>query len=668
MHSFTDMIQPMTNWLYAHPHWALLITFIISFTESLAIIGSIIPGSVTMTAIGMLAGSGIMRVDLTFLAAILGAIAGDTGSYTIGFIFSHRLTHAWPFSRYPTWLEYGKAYFERYGAISVLIGRFVGPIRSIIPVIAGMMQMNRFYFIFANIISAIGWSILYVLPGVLIGLAGTELSTEGATRLFVSILIVLIVMWAAGLGIKWLFINTNQFLHVKLHAIWMHLKSHSLFPRFLKNLAPPHEVNHYPTAGLTLLLMFSVILFVLMMVLIYHDNTAYLINHPTYLFLQSLRTQSFDVFFVVFNLMIGAIPLLTLYFSFIIYTIYYRQWRTLRYWLSLGLISSLIFCVGIHQPSIKSLASTHLAIATSLFGFFSCYLSRQYQTHTLLSVRILLCITLFLAGIGALYLGDNVLINVMAAYFIGTTIALMHWVFYRRIEQSDRQSQHFICIISLVVALASGVSCLIYFNKEAQAHSRQPPVYVIAETIWWNQKHPLLPLYTTNRIGKTIGLLNVQYAGSITKLSQTLEMKGWKMESISFFHALLLRASGTNLTEELPLMAHLYLNRKPALIMTYDPGNQQELLVLRLWQSNYHLSQKQESIWIGNLAPRVQQKPGKTQSYQGIAIQSYLLQSLPKFKYKQIWLPKRYLKPLPNPESSLILIIKQPRIESRQRS
>ncbi|WP_188883521.1 DedA family protein, partial [Alicyclobacillus cellulosilyticus] len=150
---FSDYLQPLTTWIYANPHWALFFTFLISFTESLAIIGSIIPGSVTMTAIGILAGSGVMRIDLTLLAAAAGAVAGDGASYLLGSIFKHRLPNMWPFSRNPNWLRYGRDYFAKHGGKSVLIGRFIGPLRSIIPLIAGMMHMNRWHFLIANVVS-----------------------------------------------------------------------------------------------------------------------------------------------------------------------------------------------------------------------------------------------------------------------------------------------------------------------------------------------------------------------------------------------------------------------------------------------------------------------------------------------------------------------------------
>src|SRR5580704_13178436 len=146
MNLFVDYIQPLTDWLQANPRWSLFITFFIALAESLAIVGSIIPGSITMTAIGILAGSGVMRLDLTLIAAILGAVCGDSLSYALGFFYSERLLDVWPFKKYPKWLKYGKDFFARHGGKSVLLGRFIGPLRSLIPVIAGILHMKQWRF------------------------------------------------------------------------------------------------------------------------------------------------------------------------------------------------------------------------------------------------------------------------------------------------------------------------------------------------------------------------------------------------------------------------------------------------------------------------------------------------------------------------------------------
>lgn len=256
MNLFVDYVQPLTVWLQQNPHWSLFITFLISLTESLAIVGSIVPGSVTMTAIGILAGSGIMRIDLTLLAAILGAVAGDSLSYLLGYYYSDRLTEIWPFSKYPRWIQYGKDFFETHGGKSVLIGRFVGPLRSIIPVIAGILHMKQWRFFVANLLSAIGWSLLYVMPGVAIGAASHELSTESATRLFILILILLAGLWFISLFIKRIIGLLSSILKLHLHTFWLKLKNNSIFVYVHQKITPHGETNHYHTAAFVLITVF----------------------------------------------------------------------------------------------------------------------------------------------------------------------------------------------------------------------------------------------------------------------------------------------------------------------------------------------------------------------------------------------------------------------------
>ena len=199
MHFFMNYVEPLITWLRANPTSGISITFIISFAESLAIIGSIVPGSVTMTAIGILAGSGVMRIDLTIVAAVLGAICGDGASYMLGYIFRDKLPNTWIFKRYPLWLSYGKKYFERHGGKSVLIGRFFGPLRSIIPVIAGMMHMDKIRFFLCNVISGIVWSLIYIVPGILIGAESDYISHNITVKWMMLLFVVLVAIWVISL-------------------------------------------------------------------------------------------------------------------------------------------------------------------------------------------------------------------------------------------------------------------------------------------------------------------------------------------------------------------------------------------------------------------------------------------------------------------------------------
>src|SRR3990167_3083545 len=117
----SDIVSPLLQWLNANPEWAGLATFLISAAESVAIIGTIVPGSITMTAIGALAGAGVIPLGPTLMWAILGAIVGDGISYWIGYYFKDRLAYVWPFKKHPTLLITGEKFFHKYGGMSVFI-------------------------------------------------------------------------------------------------------------------------------------------------------------------------------------------------------------------------------------------------------------------------------------------------------------------------------------------------------------------------------------------------------------------------------------------------------------------------------------------------------------------------------------------------------------------
>jgi membrane protein DedA with SNARE-associated domain len=96
-----DIVGPLLQWLNANPNMAGLVTFIISAAESVAIIGTIVPGTIMMTALGALAGAGVIPLWQTIFWAILGAVVGDGISYWMGHYFKDRLPSLWPFRNNP---------------------------------------------------------------------------------------------------------------------------------------------------------------------------------------------------------------------------------------------------------------------------------------------------------------------------------------------------------------------------------------------------------------------------------------------------------------------------------------------------------------------------------------------------------------------------------------
>jgi len=192
-------IQPFFTWLAEHPAWSGLIVFLIAFTESLFVVGIIVPGTILMFGVGTLVGAGVLGLQETMLIAFLGAVAGDGLSYWIGLHYHKQFLLMWPLKNNPHHIERGKAYFEKHGGKSVLFGRFVGPVRPFIPAIAGMMEMPAKYFFTINVISAAIWSPFYLLPGIVFGSSINLASVVGAR-----LIVLLLFVAACLLCVAWL--------------------------------------------------------------------------------------------------------------------------------------------------------------------------------------------------------------------------------------------------------------------------------------------------------------------------------------------------------------------------------------------------------------------------------------------------------------------------------
>lgn len=164
-------IQTLVAWLSENPGWLNVAMFVTALAESLAIAGILVPGVALLFAIALLAAQADASLPQLLLWAGAGAVVGDALSYWLGRQLQGRLHRIWPLSRHPEMLARAEALFLRHGGKSVVMGRFVGPIRPVIPLVAGAFNMAPRRFLLFNVASAIAWAPVYVLPGFVVGSA-----------------------------------------------------------------------------------------------------------------------------------------------------------------------------------------------------------------------------------------------------------------------------------------------------------------------------------------------------------------------------------------------------------------------------------------------------------------------------------------------------------------
>jgi len=158
-------LDSLTGWLTAHPEGLGLAIFLTACIECLAVLGVILPGGVLMFALAAMAGSGVLSLGQTLLLGYVGGLLGDALSYTLGRHFHQGIRRLPVLRHHPEWLIGAEVYFQRYGIASLLLGRYIGPLRPMLPMIAGMLDMPLPRFILVCLLSAAGWATAYLLPG-----------------------------------------------------------------------------------------------------------------------------------------------------------------------------------------------------------------------------------------------------------------------------------------------------------------------------------------------------------------------------------------------------------------------------------------------------------------------------------------------------------------------
>lgn len=155
---FQSYVDQIIAFVRDHAAWAPPIVFALAFGESLAFISLLIPAWGALVAIGALIGPSGINFWPVWIAGSLGAAFGDWLSYWIGLKLEHSVAKIWPLSRHPDLIPTGEAFMKKWGIAGIFIGRFFGPLRAVVPLIAGIFEMPFWSFQFANFSSALVWA------------------------------------------------------------------------------------------------------------------------------------------------------------------------------------------------------------------------------------------------------------------------------------------------------------------------------------------------------------------------------------------------------------------------------------------------------------------------------------------------------------------------------
>jgi membrane protein DedA with SNARE-associated domain len=95
----------------------------------------------------------------------VGAALGDWLSYSLGYYYHNEIQNMWPLRDHKDLMVRGRIFFKRWGAWAIVIGRFLGPLRASVPIVAGVTEMPWLRFQIANWSSAFLWAAVLLAPG-----------------------------------------------------------------------------------------------------------------------------------------------------------------------------------------------------------------------------------------------------------------------------------------------------------------------------------------------------------------------------------------------------------------------------------------------------------------------------------------------------------------------
>lgn len=191
--------------------YSLLVVGVVSFLESLALVGLLLPGIILMTTLGTFIGDGKLLFYPAWISGTIGCLLGDWISYYIGLYFKNWLCNFNFLKKNQKLLDKTKFVLHRHSMMTIIIGRFIGPTRPLIPMVSGMLKLPLKKFILPSIIGCILWPPVYFFPGIVTGIA-IKIPQSSQNNYFKWLLLLIAILIWIGIWLisKWWKIRKNH--------------------------------------------------------------------------------------------------------------------------------------------------------------------------------------------------------------------------------------------------------------------------------------------------------------------------------------------------------------------------------------------------------------------------------------------------------------------------
>jgi len=607
--------QDLLNWLSANPGWAGFWIFIMSFIESLAFIGILVPGIIILFGIGALISLGAIDMLPVWLWGSAGAFAGDVVSYALGHRYRSHLAERWPFTHFPRMLERGREYFRKHGAKSVAIGRFIGPLRPVIPITAGMMGMAPRRFLMVAIPASIAWTPAYLVPGMLFG-ASLEVASEYAGRMALVLTIAVVVLW-----LTWWVIWTVYELLASRSARWLRhvirwLRRHPLFRRIAGPLldSSQPEVLSILMMGLLLVLFFwGAVMLLFLSPFSTHPKA---IDQAVQIYALALRNHVADPLMVALAQLSRLSVLIPTSVAVLLWLWGAGRKKAAMHWLVAmggGVILQLLLgwtlratpMLGADGDVVLHDPSAALTLATVVLGFYAVMIARELKRRKRKWPYVITGLLLTVLVLARLYLG----LDWLSGALMGVALGLF-WTFVVGIAYRQRAVRSFSGMTASLIFFGTLTLTFAWqvdqnLDEDIALLKLPLPQREIQADDWWADAWQTLPRERARLTSVAARYFNFQFAGKPDRLVQLLEAHGWMVAEPANWRWIILSMNPDPTELTLPPLRKDYLGHADTVLLHRLGGDPLQQETLRIWDSGVRLDPGGQAVFLGQVAREV---------------------------------------------------------------
>lgn len=601
----------------AHPHLVLAVVFGVACAESLAVVGTFVPAAIVMFVAGALIGAGVIGPWPTFGVAALGAIAGDGISYELGRRYRDAVL-AWSRRRAARVVTFERAerFIDRHGGKSIVLARFLGPVRAIVPLLAGAARMPRRRFYPINVVSAFAWAFVHIAPGIVFG-ASAQLAEAVSARLAAMLLLLAALLWAvarlARLGVRR---GVPLVKSAARRALERLMQRHPHVAQRLRRLMRFESPRSMALVAFAMLFVGSAWLFVGTAQDVIARDPLTRANVAVYSFLQALRTTPADAAMVAVAGFAGRAVTGAVAAAVLLWLAMRRCWRGALVWaVGAGIAFAVAMAIGPpggvrpfewRAGAQQTLApSADTALDVLVYASLAWLLVRRRQASWRSSAVIAgLAAWLTLGALARLYLGVNWLADVVGGASLGLAwFALLGAAFTSGRPMRDDGGRRALAVAALAaLAIAGSWTLARGFDTDLLRYTPRPHVSALTLDQWTGGAWRALPAQRAEISGDREEDLPLQWAGQAGDVTRGVQCAGWRVA-----RAWSLRAAAAWLLPRPPLDALPVLPKfsqgtsSELAFVRFDPAKPATRIVLRLWRSGYVLDDGASRAGASNL-------------------------------------------------------------------